>query len=377
MAVPASVGIETRGLATATRRVGSVFVFVLAPAAVLLAILAVSFARGPFLYDFRGGLYGAGTDILHGQDPYRPGLLARQAAVKRAGGEARTVVSVPVYPAPALVAAAPLALLPYRLAGALFVLLSAAALALALHLLEVRDWRCYGLAFASWPVLHGLMLGAVTPLLVLGVAAAWRLRSRAASGAVTAGLVVTKLFPWPLVGWLALTRRWRATVLAVSASLVLTLAAWAAIGFAGLAGYPRMLEDLSYLSQDVSVSLVAGLMAAGLGSTVATACAVVCAAALLAAAASVVRHPDGDRRAFGLAVVAMLVASPIVWPHYTALLLVPVALLAPRLSPLWAVPLLAYLAPVAQTDGKPWAIAPYLLMCAVVAWAQLARPRTT
>jgi len=65
--------------------------------------------------------------------------------------------------------------------------------------------------------------------------------------------------------------------------------------------------------------------------------------------------------------VAALVASPIVWPHYLALLLVPIALVSPGLSALWLVPLLAYVAPVAQTHDHPWAIVPYLIICAIVA----------
>jgi hypothetical protein len=54
-----------------------------------------------------------------------------------------------------------------------------------------------------------------------------------------------------------------------------------------------------------------------------------------------------------------------VWPHYFALLFVPIALASPGLSPLWFVPLLAYLAPDAQTTGRPGAIALYLAIAAV------------
>lgn len=44
-------------------------------------------------------------------------------------------------------------------------------------------------------------------------------------------------------------------------------------------------------------------------------------------------------RSFVLAVGAALACSPIVWLHYFAILLVPVAISRPRLSPLWFVPL--------------------------------------
>jgi hypothetical protein len=53
----------------------------------------------------------------------------------------------------------------------------------------------------------------------------------------------------------------------------------------------------------------------------------------------------GERRALAIAVVLMLVASPMVWMHYFALLLVPLALARPRLSRVWAVPLLMWVCP--------------------------------
>jgi hypothetical protein len=43
--------------------------------------------------------------------------------------------------------------------------------------------------------------------------------------------------------------------------------------------------------------------------------------------------------------MAALIASPVVWAHYYALLFVPIALLSPRLSWLWFVPMLAVLNP--------------------------------
>jgi hypothetical protein len=332
----------------------------------VVVVLAASFVRGPVLFDFKGGLYGGARDIVHGSDPYRAGELAHELAMKKAGEPARGFAG-PVYPAPTLVAVVPLAQLPYRLAALLFVVLSAGGLALALYLIEVRDWRCYGVAFGSWPVVHGLMLGALTPLLVLGVAVAWRFRGRLGSAAAVAALVVAKVFPWPLAVWLVVTKRWRLAALAAALAVAVTAAAWAAIGFDGLTAYPGMMRDLALIEADASVSLSAGLMALGLSSSAAELCALSVAVALLGRAAWLAKRPGGELAAFTLAVVAALIASPIVWPHYLALLLVPIALVSPRLSPLWLVPLLGYVAPVAHTRGHPWAIAPYLVVCAVVA----------
>ena len=55
-----------------------------------------------------------------------------------------------------------------------------AAVAATLAVLGVRDWRCYGAAYLSIAVLHDIRLGALTPLLALGLALVWRWRERGA-----------------------------------------------------------------------------------------------------------------------------------------------------------------------------------------------------
>ena len=51
---------------------------------------------------------------------------------------------------------------------------------------------------------------------------------------------------------------------------------------------------------------------------------------------------ERDRRSLTLVLAAALVLTPIVWQHYLALLIAPIALARPRLSPLWALPLAAW-----------------------------------
>ena len=368
------VGARPRrgGLAVAARHVLTVVVFGVLPIVLAFSFVAASWNNSTFLSDFKGDLYQAGRDVVHGRNPYPAAFLAREAAARREGRPVETAIAVPDYPAPALVLAAPLSLLPFRAAGVLFVLVSVCALLLALRLLGVADWRCYGLAFLSWPVLHGLRLGALTPLLVLGVAAVWRWRDglwRPALAVVA--VVAAKLFLWPLAIWLLLTRRFQAISLACGLGAITLLAGWAVIGFAGLVGYPELLNNLASLEEGVGVSPVTGLLALGLGRTVATIVALGIVAALFSLAWRLRSRPGNDRRMFELAVVAALVASPIVWPHYFALLLVPIALLSPRLSPIWFAPLLAYLAPVAQTNHRPWEALPYYLIAALVAYRAL------
>jgi alpha-1,2-mannosyltransferase len=358
---------RSAGLRASLRKLGPILVFGVVPVLLALAILVVAYRQRTFLYDFRGGLYGAGRDILHGLNPYRPGFLAHEAAIKRSGGIAQTVIDVPVYPAPALLAVVPFSLLPYRLAALLFTAVSIGALFGALRLLGVRDWRCYGVALASWPVVLGLRLGGLTPLIMLGAAIAWRWRDRVLVPALAiASIVVAKLFPWTLGAWLLVTRRWRALVVAIVFAVVEILVAWAAIGFKGMSGYEQMLANLSFVSQSAGVSPVAALLALGVPATVAKGIALFVTAGLVFVAWKGARKPGGDRRAFGLLAVAALIASPMAWPHYLALVFVPIALLSPGLSALWFVPLLAYFAPIAQTHGNLLEIVPYLAIEGIV-----------
>jgi alpha-1,2-mannosyltransferase len=340
------------------------------PLVMTVGLLVSAYVDGPFLYDFNGDLYEAGTAIVNGRNPYHPAYVERQAALKRAGRPGASVISTPVYPPPVLLAATPFTRLPYHAAGALFALLSIAGFIGGLYLLGVRDWRCFGVAFASWPVLHGLLLGALTPLFVLGVGVAWRQRYRSRAPALgVAAIVTAKLFPWPLGIWLLITRRFRAAALAACLVIAVTLASWAVIDFAGMSTYPQMLSDLNYLCASAGVSVVAGLLHLGVGATLAQLAAAAAAVAVLAGAWLLCRSrgaADADRYVLSLAVLAALLASPISWPHYFALAFVPIALFSPRLSALWFIPLIAWLAPIAQSTEHPWAILPYLAISAVL-----------
>lgn len=362
--------VDLGRLAVALRRVSSIIAFGVLPAVVVVATVAATVGHGTFLYDFRGDLYDAGRAIIHGRDPYQVAFLDHQAAIARAGGSPSRTFAVPVYPAPALLASVPLALLPFRLAGILFTVLALAALIGGLRLLGVRDWRCYGAALLSWPVLHSLRLGQVNELLVLGAGIAWRRRDRLyPPAAAVAAVVAMKLFLWPLGAFLLLTRRWKVAVLAVLTAALAGLAAWAVIGFAGLSAYPRMLGDLSSVEGSAGISLASVGRALGVSRTLADLVGLGACAGLLAVAWWSLRRPDGEARAFGLAVMAGLVASPLVWPHYLALVFVPIALLSPTLSPLWLVPLIAYLAPTELTHGDLWRMLPYLAIELIVVCA--------
>src|SRR6185312_2925232 len=145
------------------------------------------------------------------------------------------------YPAPAALAIAPFGLLPEAVAAALFLALSIAAVAGSLWLLGVRDVRCHAVALLSLTTVQGLVLGAVSPLLVLPLAVAWRWRDRLRIVAVTAAAVVAmKLFLAPMAIWLAVTGRVRAAIAGGILAAVVVLGTWPLIGLETLRSYPTL-----------------------------------------------------------------------------------------------------------------------------------------
>jgi hypothetical protein len=279
----------------------------------------------PVGFDFRGTLWEPARALLDGRSIYPE--PTREAVV---------VGNPAVYPPVFILASVPLALLPATAASWLWLVGLAAAVLASMWILEVRDWRCLALAATSPVVVHGLWYGNLTVLLVLPLALAWRYRDRARVVGIAVGAAVAaKLFVWPLVIWLLLTRRFRAAAWAAVSTVVLVLGAWALVGFQGLRDYPtllRVVQDV-YAVRSLSLSTVAGSLGASVSAAVAV--AAVAGLACLGLATWVVRRDEGDRRAFAVVVTACILASPIVWPNYAALLFVPIAITWPRLAPAW------------------------------------------
>jgi hypothetical protein len=311
-------------------------------------VLLVLFTTGPsgstYAWDFHA-FWGAATHVAHGHSPYAD--LGTNSAGK----------PYPAYLYPPLVAEllTPLGLLPFPVAAALFVAASVCAVVGALWLLDVRDWRCYGAAFLWLPVVHGVRLGALTPLLVLAIAAWWRSRGRA-TGELFLPLAVTlKLFLWPVLVCCAV-RRGRA----IGLTLLLTVGGWAVVGFAGFTSYPSLLRATQGQWETNGYGLAALAARVGISHDAAN---IVLVVAAVGAAALLARLRLDARVELSAAVVVALLVSPVAWLHYSALLLVPVALLRPRFGLAWLAPLALWLTPFEEADGNVWRI---LLSLAVV-----------
>ncbi len=170
----------------------------------------------------------------------------------------------------------------------------------------------------------------MNPWLLLGLIAAWRWRDRpVAGGLAVAALVICKLFLWPVLGWLLLSRRYRAAAVAMVVT-GLTLGLGFTFGPLGGSAYASMLHVLSGLEAPHAAGLSGLLIHWHASLSLATVIATAIALLLLAAAGYQYRRgPQDDGRevlVFGAAVVAALFASPIVWHHYYLLLAAPLLL---------------------------------------------------
>ncbi len=357
--------MKLHNLARAASRVGGTLAWVVLPAAFLALMLAGSIGNH-FAFDFHQFWQG-GRDVLDGRSPYPPA-----ESLPRAGDPSLDAVMIQdvyrfPYPAPAALAMVPFGTLPFAVAAAIFVALSVVAVLAALRVLGVSDPRCYGVVFLSISTLGAVRLGTFTPFLLLGLAVAWRYRNRTAAVApVLAAVIVAKLFLWPLLVWLVLTRRFRAALLTVTIAGFVTFASWAAIGFSGLADYPGLLSSLSASVQGKGWSIVALGLSLHLALPLAKGLALALGGGTLALAARGVC----DERAFALALVAALLLSPIVWAHYFLLLVAPLAIASPTLGFAWLAPLALWIWPFQETGGEAWRIALGLaVLVTVSAWS--------
>ena len=352
-----------RGLTQAARTLGPIVALGILPLALAAYYLAVVVPFPSLGVDFRASFWPAAQAVLHGENPY-PALDARVLADRHAF----------VYPPIVAIVLAPFGLLPVTVATLSAVALVVGALAATLWVLGVRDWRCYGASLASPAVLASMQTAALSALLALVIAIAWKKR---ASGWVTPALLVAaiaaKLFLWPLLIWLALVRGLRCSILAASATVAVVAAPWV-MGFPGARQYPELLSLLTRIESRHAYTPRAWALSLGASAHVAEAIAILAGGAVLGAALLIRRGERADQRTLALTLFAALLLSPIVWAHYLVVLLPPVAIVYRRMSAAWLVPWGLWFAGGTWTTPSTAQITVGLAVMAIVTALCLRRP---
>ena len=270
--------------------------------------------------DFHGTVWAPDRAVLHGISPYPSG--SQTFAIEPA-----------VYLPPIFLVTLPFGWLSLHVAiWVWFGVLMASAFGV-LAVLGARDPRCYAFLIMSLPVVQALVLGNASILIALGAALGWRFRKHPILGPVAiAATVAVKFWLWPLFVWLLIIRP-RAGLRAVLAFAAINLGAWTAIGFHGLRGYPALMHTEGRLFAREGVLFVAALIQLNVAIKLAVAIGFLGGLILLGAAWV---YRASEIKAFSLALLAALVATPVAWPHYLILMALPLVIVWPRLTLAWA-----------------------------------------
>ena len=330
---------------TAARRLLPILLFGVLPVAVAIGMFATAHSSNSLAADFHNELYPEAKLLLHWTNPF-PGP---DAALEYGHNL--------IWPPVAAFLISPLTALPAGTANWAIALIGLACSLLSLRIVGVRDWRVYGV-FALWPQVIGeIRISHLTPFLCVLIALAWRYRDVRFAPGLSIGLAgAIKFFLWPLGVWLAATGRARETLVAAlvaAASLLLVLP------FTSLEDYLRTLVELGKDFDQDSYSPFGFLVQIGVAETPARVVSYAIGLALLVAC--------WRRASLGLAVAAALVLSPIVWLDYYAVAAVPLAIVRPRLSVAWFLPLATWgLLSAGIGAGNGWGSARVLLVFGVL-----------
>ena len=329
----------------AARRLLPILLFGVLPVAVAIGMFATASSGGSLARDFHNELYPEAKLLLDWTNPF-PGP---DAALQYGHNL--------IWPPVAAFLVAPLTVLSAGAADWAMALIGLACSLLSLRIVGVRDWRVYGV-FALWPQVIGeIRTSHLTPILCVLLALAWRYREVRLAPGLAVGLAgAIKFFLWPLGVWLAAIGRIRETLVAAlvaGASLLLVLP------FTSLHDYLRTLIELGKDFDQDSYSPFGFLVQIGVSETPARVVAYTLGAVLLVGC--------WRRASLGLAVAAARVLSPIVWLDYYAVAAIPLAVVRPRLSLVWLVPIATWgLLSAGVGAGNGWGSARVLIVFAVV-----------
>lgn len=339
---------------TAVSRIGVPLALGVLPAAVLILMFVVAVTSDSLAVDFRNEIYAQAKNILSGTNPY-----PSSASEIRGSNH--------VWPPLVAILAVPLTVLDATAAGVVVVVVSLAAFAAALWIVEVRDWRVYGSSALWAPVATDMRTAHLTLVLCLLVAVAWRFRDRTASPGLAVGVAVAlKFLLWPLILWLASIGKPREAVIATTsaaASLLLLLP------FIGVFEYIRLLRRVGAAFDQDSFTPFGLLVQAGAPETAARIAALAIGAGILCFA--------WRRRSFTLFTVGALALSPIVWLDYFAFIAIPLAASRPTFGAVWLLPILTWgIAGAGAGAGDTAATLRVLVVFTVVVWCSVRAERS-
>ncbi len=279
------------------------------------------------------------------------------------------------YPPHAAAAYRPLAALGYRTAYVVHTLAMVAALAGALALVRPMSGlvrRHYEAVLAGslllYPMLRAVTGGQNTAVSLLALAATWRLLHEerdGAAGAVLALLLYKPQLALPMIGLLAVVRRWRAGGAALGGGLVLWALAAAVMGPGWLSSWWRSVSDFAALDAEVNghnaVSWL-GVAEAVLGasSVVARAAALPLMAATVAGLVWLWARPATDLAArMAITTVGVVLLSPHAMFYDVGLLVLAGVVALDRLGARAALPIAAaWAAAWLQLGGEALGVAP-------------------
>lgn len=303
------------------RAAGRLLPFVALGVLTLTLLAVLSHAGATFGYDLQAYIQ-AGRRLLDGRPLY-------DASADVAGPFA-----IYLYPPPFALVAVPLALLPATVATWVWTGLLLVAFLSGVALFPVREsvrWSVVLLAALCWPLLYAIKLGQVEPLLILAFGAAWRWRDRPSRFGVAAAFgTALKLQPVLLLGWAAATRRWPAAVVGAACLVAVAAVSTVVLGVGLWRDYGDLLVRVSapvttpHNFTPGAIAYQAGMSAeaAGLLQLLSTGIAV----AVVGWGWLAAEH----EASLMATVVATQLLSPLLWDHYAAVLLVPVAFLLER-----------------------------------------------
>jgi hypothetical protein len=229
--------------------------------------------------------------------------------------------------------------LPFSLAGSwavgswLWILFLLWCFLIGTFLLPVRRelrWAIVLCGLISWPLNFGVRIGQVGPILYLVFALGWRYLDRPGALGTVLGIgSLVKLQPALLVVWLFVQREWRA-IAAMFATIAAIVVGAAAIGLTDWVDFVTVTRNLSSaLTVPGNLAVGAVVYSAGFGyqsAAVVQFLNTIAMVGLVALGAWALEREAG----YLLGIVASQLISPIIWDHYSIVLLLPVAWLLSR-----------------------------------------------